>query len=164
VADVPSTRFTVVTADGTAVSEVYALGAGVVRDGDAPGLTPEQVAAREELQALLDELTALGRAATESYVPEAVAAIAAEWLEPDDGLPPQPAVAWPGPALPGEPLGRRSGASCVVADGSEATAVLAAAGSANAATPWTAADGRRWSVVLRPLLPHEDGCADLPGT
>ena len=162
VADVPSTRFTVVTAAGTEVSEVYALEAGIFTGGDPPGLTPEQVAAREGLQALLDELTALRGVATESYVPEAVAAVASEWVEPDDRLPPQPPVAWPGPALPGEPLGRRSGASCVVADGPGATAVLAAARTANAATPWTAADGRRWSVVLRPLLPHEDGCADLP--
>jgi hypothetical protein len=29
-------------------------------------------------------------------------------------------------------------------------------------TPWTDEDGTRWSVTLRPLLPHERSCADLP--
>jgi hypothetical protein len=50
---------------------------------------------------------------------------------------------------------------CVVATGDQARAVLAAAGTADATTPWVTPDGR-WSVLLRPLLPDETSCADLP--
>jgi hypothetical protein len=164
VADVPSTRFTVVTAAGVRTSEVYALQAGLFPDGDPPGLTEQQVAGRQRLQAFLDRLTAAAGRATETYVPRSVAAVVAEWVAPDEGLPPQPPVAWPGPPLPGEPLGRRGGVSCVLAAAADAEAVLAAAGAASTASPWTGADGRRWSLVLRPLLPHESGCADLPAT
>ena len=39
--------------------------------------------------------------------------------------------------------------------------MLDAAAAANAATPWVTPDGTRWSVLLRPLLPDESGCADL---
>jgi hypothetical protein len=49
----------------------------------------------------------------------------------------------------------------VVVGGDQATAVLAAAGNGNALTPWVGADGSRWSVTFRPLLPDESGCADL---
>jgi hypothetical protein len=38
--------------------------------------------------------------------------------------------------------------------------VLAAAKSAKSITPWTSG-GRQWTVVFRPLLPDEAGCADL---
>jgi hypothetical protein len=40
-------------------------------------------------------------------------------------------------------------------------AVLDAAARATASTPWVTADGTRWSVTFRPLLPDETGCADL---
>jgi hypothetical protein len=53
--------------------------------------------------------------------------------------------------------------SCVSATGDQARALLDAAGSANSATPWVTADGTRWSVTFRPLLPDESGCADLGG-
>jgi hypothetical protein len=53
------------------------------------------------------------------------------------------------------------GLSCVVATADQATAVLTAAGTGNALTPWVGADGSRWSVTFRPLLPDESGCADL---
>ena len=49
----------------------------------------------------------------------------------------------------------------MTATGDQAQAVLAAAGSANAATPWVTADGGRWSIAFRPLLPDESSCADL---
>jgi hypothetical protein len=51
--------------------------------------------------------------------------------------------------------------TCVTATGAEATAVIEAAGGANLLTPWLSADGTRWSVLFRPLLPDESGCADL---
>ncbi len=155
-ADAPSTRFTVSTGLETIVREVYALAEAA---DDGTGLTAEQTAARAELRGFLDELTGLTAGASESYAPEAVAALATPYAaEPEL---PQPDTAWPGPALPGEPLAGPLGLSCVVATGEQAAAVLDAAAQANALTPWVTADGARWSVLFRPLLPHETGCADL---
>lgn len=180
VADLPTTRFTVVTREETHVREVYALGAegppgppGGDQPGSAPpggpgsGLTPEQQTARAELQdllrALVDPASVLPAEAVgeqEQYLPAAVAGIVTEWTDPQTGLDTEP-VPWPGPPLPGAPFEPRLGLSCVLADGEQAQEVLAAARSASTATPWLSEDGRRWSVALRPLLPHEKDCADL---
>ncbi|MFW3172912.1 hypothetical protein [Geodermatophilus sp. CPCC 206100] len=162
IADAPATRFTLVTEEGSAVREVQAL----FELPDASGLTPEQQTTRGELMGLLDVLTApegpLGAEGPEPYRPDAVAAVVTAAAEPEPELV-QPEVPWPGPALPGEPLEERLGLSCVVARGAEAAAVLEAAAGANALTPWLAGDGGRWALTLRPLLPHETGCADLSG-
>lgn len=162
-ADVPSTRFTLTTAEGTHVREVYGLTetAGMADSG----LTEEQLAARQELQDLFAEVTDLALASApeevpSSWTPAAVAAIVRPWTAPDD-LPPGPEVPWPGPPLPGEPLGRLPGVGCVVATGDQAVAVRTAAADASVLTPWTTPDGARWLVTLRPLLPDESGCADL---
>jgi hypothetical protein len=166
-ADVPSTRFTLVTAAGTHVREVYGLTetAGL----PDPGLTDAQVAARQRLQDLFDELTDLTLAqrpedVPQPWTPAAVAAVVRPWTAPEEdiaqGLNPEP-VPWPGPALPGEPLGPLPDLGCVVATGDEVTAVIAAASGANVLTPWSSPDGGRWSVTFRPLLPDESGCADL---
>ncbi|MGY1689851.1 hypothetical protein [Geodermatophilus sp. SYSU D01105] len=161
VADAPATRFTLVTEEGTYVREVQALFA-LPDDG---GLTPEQQTTRGELMGLVDVLTSpegpFGAAGPESHRPDAVAAVVTEWAPGPEPELVQPEVAWPGPALPGEPLEARLGLSCVVARGAEVAAVLEAAAGANALTPWTAEDGSRWTLTLRPLLPHETGCADL---
>lgn len=170
IADAASTRFTVQTDDGTEVLEVYALGeatGNLPGMSDPAGLSQEQVAARAELLDLLGALTdmsgTLGEDAVsqvQPYVPTAVAAISSSWA-PDDGeLPADPEVAWPGHELPGEPLGEGLDVGCVVATGEAADAVLAAAASATAISPWTSADSR-WMVTLRPLLPDESGCEDL---
>jgi hypothetical protein len=167
IADMPSTRFTVTTADGVVVREVYALVEHVVEgDGAEAGLTDEQIAGRAKLREVLTALSDLGQQLTpdgqipvEPYVPAAVAAVATPWIDPEDDLahPDQP---WPGPELPGEPVGGPVDVGCVVVTGDQAAAVMAAAASANAATPWASA-GARWSVLFRPLLPDESGCADL---
>ncbi|SDX81051.1 hypothetical protein SAMN05660209_01328 [Geodermatophilus africanus] len=160
VADVPATRFTLVTDQGTSVREVEAL---VELPGDS-GLTPEQQAARDELRGLLEVLTypePLGATGPEPFEPTAVAAVVAPWTPPPDPGLVQAEAPWPGPALPGEPLRGGLGLSCVVARGEESGAVLAAAASATTLTPWVAGDGSRWLLMLRPLLPHETGCADL---
>jgi hypothetical protein len=156
-ADAPSTRFTLVTDAGPVVREVYAL----QEAAGAGGLTAEQEAARAELQQLFDELNDLpvtlgGTSAP--YDPTAVAALARPYTDPGDGLT-SAEVAWPGPALPGEPVGPDLG--CVTATGEQATAVTAAARAATGRTPWTGPDGARWAVTFRPLLPGESGCADL---
>jgi hypothetical protein len=162
ITDMPSTRFTLTTAEGTVTREAYALAEHVVEgDGAEAGLTEEQIAGRTRLRGLLGALFDVGQQPIpmESYVPQAVAAVATPWIDPEDDLahPEQP---WPGPELPGEPVGGPLDVGCVVATGEQASAVLAAAQAVNAATPW-ASGGTRWSVAFRPLLPDESGCADL---
>jgi hypothetical protein len=158
VADAPSTRFTLVTGAHTYVREVTAL-RETPPEGD--GLTADQQAARKELSEFLTVLQGPpDGAASVPYAPSAVAAVVTPWVDPQDGLR-QPEVAWPGPALPGEPTGGLPDASCVTATGAQAQALVTAAGSANAATPWVTPDGARWSVTFRPLLPDESSCADL---
>ncbi|PWW23124.1 hypothetical protein JD79_02290 [Geodermatophilus normandii] len=152
VADAPTTRFTLTTDEGTAVREVYAL--AETPDDTLPA---EQAEARGRLRALQDELTGL-TAPAEAYVPQTVAAVVAPHRGGDPELP-QPDVAWPGPELPGTPVG--PGISCVSATGQQAADVLAAAASASVQTPWVTPDGARWSIAFRPVLPHESGCADL---
>ena len=165
VTDVTTTRFAVRTGGTTVTREAYALGMdlGPAGDGEA-GLTEEQAAARQRLLTFLDELrdpaAALGAervTGPEPYRPEAVAALVSPYVEVE---PAQPEQRWPGPELPGAPIA--PDVTCVAASGAQAQALLEAAASASAATPWTAADGSRWSALLRPLLPHESGCADLP--
>ena len=172
VADMPSTRFTLTTAEGTSVREVYGLSEYVFEgDQSEAGLTPEQRAGRAKLRELLtalgdlgQQLTPEGRVPVEAYVAESVAAIVRPWSPPEEdmahGLVPPP-MTWPGPALPGEPLGPLPDLGCVVTTGDQATSVIAAAGDANALTPWVTPDGNQWSVVFRPLLPDESGCAVL---
>ncbi|MGY1747290.1 hypothetical protein [Blastococcus sp. SYSU D00695] len=163
VADATSTRFTLVTAEGTHVREAYALTEAAGIDGE---LTPVQREARAALTGLLDALTGTATSATEPYVPEALAVVARPWTPVDDEAEPelaQPDVAWPGPALPGEPMAPALDLSCLTVTGADTSAVLAAAAGANARTPWVAADGSRWALSFRPLLPHEAGCADLGG-
>lgn len=165
VTDVPSTRFTLRTAEATHVREVYALTESTGAAGTA--LTEDQMAARERLRELLTEVQDLSSASTpeevpESWTPAAVAAVVEPWTAREEdtaqGLSPEP-LPWPGPPLPGEPIG--SGISCVVATGEVAGAVVTAAQGANALTPWATPDGALWSVAFRPLLPDETGCADL---
>jgi hypothetical protein len=158
VADAPSTRFTLVTSEGTYEREVYAL----FETTEGSGLTPEQEEARGRLSDLQSSLLDAGGTDTTSYAPESVAAVVTLWTDPQDGLT-QPELPWPGPALPGEPTGGPPDVSCVTATGAEAQAVLEAAPGGNASTPWVTGDGSRWSVAFRPLLPDETGCADLTG-
>ena len=156
IADARTTSITLATAEGTTTRDVYALTEAV----DDPALTDEQAAARQRLADLVDRLTEL--TATEAlgpYTPVAVAALAGSYVPGDPALPRDP-VRWPGPALPGEPVGPDLG--CTVATGEQAPAGVAAAQAADTLTPW--ADGTAtWSVAVRPLLPDETGCADLAG-
>jgi hypothetical protein len=158
VADAPSTRLTLVTAAHTYVREVAALRE---TPSDGGGLSPDQQAARSRLGEFLTTLQDPQEGADPgTYAPAAVAAIAGPWVDPQDGVP-QPELPWPGPALPGEPTGGLPDVTCVTATGEQVRPLLTAAASANAATPWVTADGTRWSVAFRPLLPDESGCADL---
>ena len=164
IADDVTTRFTVSTGLETLTTQVYALASAGDHDSR---LSAGQVAARQRMQGLLDALTDLpGTLGTDAmgasgpYLPTAVAAVVTSYVPMDDG-PAPPGAAWPGPPLPGEPLAAPLGVTCVVATGDAATAVLDAAGKANALTPWLSADGARWSLMFRPLLPQESSCTDL---
>jgi hypothetical protein len=167
IADAPATRFTVDTGDGTEVLEVYALAEATEDLTGSPGsLTGEQAAARARLRDLVAALTdlpaTLGAESVgepEPYVPAAIAAIASPWT-PDEELPAQPEVAWPGPDLPGETMNAALGLACVTVTDPEAAELRELAASATTATPWTSG-GEPWRVTLRPLLPDETGCADL---
>jgi hypothetical protein len=168
VADAPSTRFTVVTAEGTQTVDVVALAEA---RADDPALTVTQHAARTKLSTLLRELTDLPRtlgtaaaAQSQPYAPTSVAAIARPFTpaaDPATGTP--KAVAWPGPALPGAALSAGSQVRCVVVTGDALAPLLVAVKAANANTPWTSA-GKKWSVALRPMLPEESDCTDLTVT
>lgn len=165
VADAPSTRFTVVTDAGPQSVEVLALGEAVPDD---PALTAGQKAARGKLRAFLEQLgdlkSTLGAGSvkgTAPYTPAALATIATPWKAVEEpGISAPPARTWPGPALPGELAGGGTEMGCVTVTGDAVTAVLAAAKDANALTPWTSG-GKQWTVVFRPLLPDEAGCAAL---
>lgn len=175
-ADVTTTRITLVTDDATYVREAYALFETALLEGPVPGgragpadngLTAEQQGDRERLQDLLDHLDSLalgtgGDVRPEPYRPESLAALVTPWVEPEDGLD-HPEMSWPGPALPGEPLGPLPDLTCLTVAGDQADAVWSAALEASMLTPWLSEDGTRWSVTFRPLLPHQTGCGDLTG-
>ncbi|MEV4480214.1 hypothetical protein [Micromonospora coxensis] len=159
VTDVPTTRFALLGATGVEETTVEALD---VVDAEA-GLSADQRAAREKLRAfarsLTDAATAGASATPSPYRPTAVAAVAQPWVANDEAGR-QAEVAWPGPGLPGAPLGTSGDLRCVTVTGEQARQVLDAAATANAATPWTSG-GKRWTVALRPLLPDETDCGDL---
>jgi hypothetical protein len=166
VADAPTTRFTVVTADGPKTLDAIALNE---TDDAAGGLTDEQRQTRKQLREFVDRLSATTGSAGKSYDAGKIAAIATPWAAGDKSVPAPPEVAWPGPALPGDPVGNGLDVGCVVASGDSVRTAVGvtpggtAAAKANAATPWTSA-GKRWTVRLRPLLPDERGCTDLTST
>jgi hypothetical protein len=161
VADAPTTEVTVVTAAGE-----QTVGAMALREArpDDPQLTKAQQLARKKLRTFIDDLgdltTELTTEEPQQYRPEIIAAVVQPYAEPED-QPGRPLTAeWPGPALPGEPLNENLQLTCVTATGEQRDAVLAAARDATANTPWVWANNS-WSVLLRPLLPDETGCADL---
>jgi hypothetical protein len=158
VTDMPSTRFLLRTDGQMVETTAYALG-----DPAEAELTPPQRAARAALLGLDHALRDLGATLGSvpppvPYEPAGVVVIAQDWA--DDSLPASPAVAWPGPALPGQYLG--DGLTCVTASGTTADAVFAAAARADERTPWTSG-GKRWMLSLRPLLPDENTCSDIIG-
>lgn len=162
VTDLPDTLFELRAGSDSATRQVYALGIGEGPGADGRyGLTPGQVADRERLSQLVDQLLDLPRTlgsgevdGPEPYAVRSLAAVATEFVEPVAAEP--TAQPWPGPPLDAEGVG------CVLVPDEQVGPVLDAAAPATDRTPWTTADGRRWTVLLRPLLPHESGCEDLP--
>jgi hypothetical protein len=163
VADAPATRVTVVTAAGPQTVSAEALSEA---PADDPMLTAGQRAARTKLAGFVETLTGLsgaeGMPTPTAYQPQELAVIARPWVAPGDEPIQNPARAWPGPALPGEPLNATTGFGCVVVTGADQDKVVAVAKDATAITPWTHG-GKQWSITFRPLLPDEKGCAALKG-
>ncbi|WP_250035230.1 hypothetical protein [Paractinoplanes maris] len=163
VADAPTTRVTVTTAEGTQSVAVEALNEA---QADDPMLDAAQEAARAKLAGFVDKLGDLAAggdpSSTTAYQPESMAVLARPWTKPAAGDVAQPEIAWPGPALPGDYLNPAFKIGCVVVSGAEAGKVVAAAKKANQMTPWTAG-GEKYLITFRPLLPDETGCAQFKG-
>ena len=160
VADAPTTRVTVVTANGAQSVTVEALNESQAND---PALTAAQREARAKLAAFVQKLSGLpaaeGMPESVQYAPASVAVLARPWTAPASG-PASPEKAWPGPKLPGSYLNPAFKIGCVVATGTDKDKVLAAASNANKITPWTQG-GTKYLIIFRPLLPDETGCAAL---
>lgn len=158
VADVPTTVIEVRTGKGVKTVSVEALNEAMPDD---PQLSQPQRQARAKLAAYVEQLTDLSQAASQPYRPATLAVLTMPYVKPTDDLPEPPAaVAWPGPALPGEPMAEGLEMGCVSVTGAELDKVLAAADKANQNTPWTSGN-TQYSLTFRPLLPDETGCADL---
>jgi hypothetical protein len=162
IADAASTRFTVHDAAGVSSTEVYAL---TESGASGAGVNEKQRAARARLSSLyaaLSDLPAtLGSgavSAAQPYTPSAVAVVATTLAGDDQSPGASRDLAWPGPTLPGQRIGVDS--NCVTVTGAELARVLSVVRSATTATRWTSA-GMRWSLMFRPLLPDESGCASL---
>ncbi len=156
--DGPYLHFTVQTSGGPREADLDPW----LRD-DPSGLSPEQQHDLARLAVLYDSL--LDPAATlgadagpeeNPYVPAAVAVLNRPW---GTGDPDRADRGWPGPALPG--TATDWDVHCALAAGVEVAPVRLAAANAHVRTPWLWA-GQRYDVTLRPLLPDESSCGDLP--
>lgn len=163
VADAPTTRVTVKTGQDVQSVSVVALNEAQAKD---PMLTDTQQDARAKLAAYVKKLRDLGSGdgdtASKPYEPESLAVLARPWTKQSGGEPAQAEAAWPGPALPGDYLNPALKIGCVLVTGAELDTVTAAAKKANQMTPWTA-DGQKYLISFRPLLPDEKGCAEFKG-
>jgi hypothetical protein len=158
VADAPTTIFTVL-ADGVRHTvSVQALGTE-----QSPDASPEEIAARAKLSALQSKLSDLsswlpaGSLGKESaYRPVEMRVYVFAYAPSEDLM--QKTVDWPLGSFQGfQPLPDQAETRCGTVTGNDLGRVLAAAGQANELTPWMA-DGERWALVFRPLLPDESGC------
>ncbi|MBU2664300.1 hypothetical protein KOI35_12425 [Actinoplanes bogorensis] len=159
VADAPTTRVTV----GRQSVSVVALNEAQAGD---PMLSDAQKSARAKLAAYVKKLQQVSSgdsaSASAAYEPESLAVLARPWTKPAGGEPAQTEMAWTGPALPGDYLNPSIKIGCVVVSGADADKVMTAAQKANQMTPWTA-DGQKYLINFRPLLPDEKGCAEFKG-
>jgi len=155
VADAATTTFTLVADGARHVVSVYALA------GSPGGPSRPQAVAR--LGAFLSRLSSLkswlphGSLGPETaYRATTLRVYAMPYQRVDDLT--EPPVRWPSGTLGGfAPFPAFEGTRCGTVSGSELQAAIRAAARANELTPWVA-DGRRWTVVFRPLLPDESGC------
>ena len=147
----------VVLVDGEAAADFQVMGLGFEGEVADSGLTAEQLevrAAIADVEEQIRDLVAGDDDATE-YTPEELAL----WVFPGRSQPDDEPRPWP-LDQPLSEAGRPHGDTgrCVHVTGSDATAVLDAASTADSGS-WTSG-GEEWTVVVRPLLPHEHACPD----
>ena len=174
VADAADTRFAVSAGGREVTVSVYGLGT-VMPGTEVPDMPAGELEAHEALTTLNDQLMMLdtwlpdGAWATEGWQPYEPAGfrlyVRDVTDEPVDGDLPEHVMDWPtdgDPAAFGaEQPFFANGTRCGVAEGEEAEDWLVALSQATQSTRWTDDGERRFSVLPRPLLPHEDGsCPD----
>jgi hypothetical protein len=150
--DYPVTIATV--AAGGSTSRTIAYGLATHFDSLGPKVNAE----RAGIANFLDRLdAAIAETASAPYVADSVRVRV--WPFADGAFTPaQPPVAWPLPEQLQSLLAKWGPPSCGVLVGPDAAAILAAAAKATDRTPWTSG-GESFTVILRPLLPGESGCA-----
>jgi hypothetical protein len=171
ITDASTTTFTLVANGARHETSVYALEPFSGDPDEAPAGVPADQ--REVRQALAHFQRKLGD--LRSWLPEG--SVGEEGLyEPEElrifvqpGEPPQepelqqPPAAWPLDAplgAFGEPVEGRPDLRCASIRGEDLAAILPLATTANELTPWTSG-AKAYSLVFRPLLPHESGCEGL---
>jgi hypothetical protein len=178
VADATDTIFTVDAGGLQSTVTVYALGMLTPDLGEVPGMTPGEADAHRILQQLNDALMTIDAVVDadgweaegwQPYEPEAFRLYVRDATgEPVDGgdLPEQ-IRDWPAdgdPATFGEDAGFGNGTRCGVTTGEEAALWLSELNQATQMTRWTDDGERRFSIMARPVLPHEQPvCPDLFG-
>jgi hypothetical protein len=160
IADAMVTR--IVTVSGGTRHEVLVSALGYPN----PGLTDIQMAARAQLSKFLDALKhpegIAGAGPPAPFVPAAIAVFVLGTASPST---PSPPATWPLGDLgtAGHPTDWPTPAArCLVVAGGDTASVVSATAGRDRSTPWRSGDGL-WNIALRPLLPDERSCADVPG-
>ena len=162
IADASTTVFTLTVGGRTTTTRVYALG---LDDGSVvAGLPADQAELRRALSDLSTTLSDLswlpeGSVGEEDLYEGTAARILVGPERQDEELPQRP-VSWP----LDRPLASMDAApawgpdaTCAVVEGADWQLVRDLAVGANQLTPWKSGTSR-YSLVIRPLLPHEHGC------
>lgn len=165
VADAGTTVFTYVDDDGkTHRISAYALGFESEGGDDPPGQTAEDKEARAKLAKVRDKLSDLtswlpaGSVGEDKPVDPTALRIFARAYETNPDEPSQPAKDWPLSsklAAFGDAFGDQY--RCGTVDGADLDKLLPQLKQSNTRTPWTS-DGKRFELIVRPLLPDETGC------
>ena len=169
VADANDTIFTLHADGRETIVKVYGLGTVGPGIEPPPNFPAAEMAAHQALQRLVDRLTTMDQwlpatawadAAWREYEPSAMLLIArnADNDPPDDSGIGITEVEWPvagDPAAFGEPT-TLPDMRCGAVTGEDAAAWLAVLSTANQMTRFTA-DGHKYEVTVRPLLPDEPG-------
>lgn len=176
VADASDTVFTLNAGGLTSRVAVYGLGTYIEGMDPPPNVDPAELEAHALLMRVNEQLMTLDSLPADAwqtegwqpYVPDAfrlyVRDVTGRPVEGGDL--PQQVRDWPtdeDPASVGEEAANfGDGTRCVVVEGDAAEAWLAELSQANQLTRWTTDGEDRWSVMARPLLPHEERtCPEL---
>jgi hypothetical protein len=178
VADAADTVFELNAAGHDVTVTVYALGLVTPDMEPPPGMTSAEIEAHRLLSGLNDALMTIESSAPaeqweaegwQPYEPEAFRLYIRDVSgEPVDGEVPPDVRAWPGtidPATFGEDVAHfGNGTRCGTVDGDEAAAWLADFATASEISQWTTDGEDRYTIIARPLLPHEEVACPESGT